>query len=102
MTVLRRLGRLLLGTCLVVAGTGVPAAADARPTAPDATQLTTFLESALRDTGLPGMAAAVVRGDRTVVVGMAVSTARVIALIRTRAAGTRRRTTPTRPRSGEQ
>ncbi len=70
MTVLRRLGGLLLGACLVVAGPGFPAAADARPAAPDAAQLTAYLEPALRDTGLPGMAAAVVRGDRTVVVGV--------------------------------
>jgi CubicO group peptidase (beta-lactamase class C family) len=70
-TALRRLGEVLLGACLAVVVTtaAVPAAAGARPTEPGATQLDAHLEAALRDTGLPGVAAAVVRGDRTLFVG---------------------------------
>ncbi|MBB3084011.1 serine hydrolase domain-containing protein [Geodermatophilus sabuli] len=66
-----RLGRLLLGAALaaVVVTSGVLPAAAARPGPPDAARLTAYLESALRDTRLPGVAAAVVRGDRTVFVG---------------------------------
>ncbi|WP_369134019.1 serine hydrolase domain-containing protein [Modestobacter sp. I12A-02662] len=47
----------------------VPATAGARPTAPGAAELTAYLHAAQRDTGLPGVAAAVVQGDRTVFVG---------------------------------